>query len=459
MTFEQRNESWKGSPPREFRQSQTRSSSPRVWRCWVEGANIFYQWGQLGGAIQDAHETSQGVNHGKKNEISPEAYALYLAREKCRKKHWEGYREVNGKGETLDELVTKIDFKNPPLNLAFWKPDNSPGAGMEKKAEQRAVLYARKMNGLMYCLWADEFGNVIMTSRRMLRQHDDETGTQFTWNDRFPHIVQAAASIMPPRSCLLGELVAFNRDNKDDLHLIESYTKSLTPRALEDQARNGWSWFYAWDVAFWDGQDLVTEAPVQERYSLIQTHCKETPFIPVQVVSPGQYPGFETIDDFKKLAMQWGWEGFVMVDPTGVFGDRAYNFKGKPDRPGKFASKVKPEYEDDFVVFWDPEKGYGEYSTKGRYGGKGMKSATLWQYNSKGELVYIANVASGLTEEMKTTATPSMFPQVWRVVYTSRRFQSEGDDTNALDFPRVDESIGIVRTDKKPEECINTRLG
>lgn len=425
----------------------------------MEGITVFSQWGQLGGAVQDAREDGFVVNAGKKNEVSARDYALYLAREKCRKKHWEGYREVNGAGETLDEHVTTIDFSNPPPNLAFWKPESDPSAGMLKKAELRKTLYARKLNGLMYCAWSSPTGSVFLTSRRMLRQQDDEVNTQYTWNDRFPHIVEALSRVMPPKSCVLGELVAFDRStNKDSLALIGSYTKSLTQRALEDQGKFGWAWYYVWDIAFWDGQDLISQSPVGTRYDLIAQTFKEAPFVPVQVFKPGQVPGFETPDQFKELAKQWGWEGFVMVDPEGIFGDRAYNFKGKPDRPGKFASKVKPVFEDDFVVYWDPEKGYGEYSTKGRYGGKGMKSACLYQYNKKGELVFIGNVGSGLTEEMKTNAHPSQFPQVWRVFYTWRRYVSEGDDTNALDFPRVDESQGIVHDDKKPEECVNPRL-
>ena len=455
MNFEQRNEAWTGQPPRKFLQTQTRSSSPRVWRCWVMDNVVFYQWGQEGGAIQTANEYGQVVNKGKKNEVSARDNALYLARDKCRKQHWSGYREVDEKNEALDDHETKIDFSNPPLNLAFWKPDNSPGAGITKKAEAKQVVYARKMNGLMYVAWSSGEGKVFLTSRRMLRQHDDEQGSPYTWDDRFPHIITALQGIMPPKSCVLGELCAFDGENKESLALISSYTKSLTPRALEDQAKNGWAWYYIWDIAFWDGQDLVSEAPAQTRHDLIKTvFGGGSPFIPVQLITPESGNFYGPPDYMRDMAKAWGWEGFVMVDPQGVFGDRAYNFKGKPDRPGKFAAKVKPEFEDDFIVYWDPEKGYGEYSTKGRYGGKGMKSATLWQYNQKGELTYIANVASGLTEEMKTNALPSLFPQVWQVLYSSRRYVSDGDDTNALDFPR----FNALRTDKKPEECVNPRL-
>lgn len=457
MTFDERNEKWKGEP-RYFRQTETRSSSPRFWKCWVDGAKIFVEWGQVGGAMQQQNETAQGVNKGKKNEISPENYALYLGREKCRKKHWEGYREYSvdkaGRTKMLDDHVIDIDFDNPPLNLAFWKPDNSPGAGILKKAENNKVWYTRKMNGLMYCAWRGT-KEPFLTSRRMLTQNDNETSTSFTWNNRFPHIIQALQGLLPPKSCVLGELVAFGPDNKDSLALIGSYTKSLTPKALEEQAKTGWPYFYIWDIAFWDGIPLVKEAPVKERYALIHQVFKDAPFIPILVIGPEHVDYYGPPDHMRELAKKLGYEGWVMVDPEGIFEDRAFNFKGKPDRPSKFAAKVKPEYEDDFIVYWNPEKGYGEYSTKGRYGGSGVKSVCLYQLNQKGELIYIANCSSGMTEEMKSTIKPQEMPLgVWKVIYTDRRYVSEGDDTNAIDFPRFE----AIRTDKTVEECINQRL-
>src|SRR5690606_14356328 len=150
MNFDERNQAWTGAE-RTFRQTQTRSSSPRVWQIKVEGKTIKYRWGQVGGAVQEASEEGYAVNAGKKNEISAEDYALYLAREKCRKKNWEGYREIDAQGVNLDKFETKVDFDNPPLNLCFWKPDNSPGPGILKKAAAGKNIYVRKMNGLMYC--------------------------------------------------------------------------------------------------------------------------------------------------------------------------------------------------------------------------------------------------------------------------------------------------------------------
>lgn len=456
MSFEERNASWTGGV-REFRQLHSRGSAPRVWRISVENNVVHTWWCQLGGAEQHASEQMKGVNLGKKNEMSPAAYALDRAKELCRKKNWEGYREFVA-DQPLDQVVAaEIDFDNLPLSLCFYKPDNSMGAGMAKKAEAKQVWYARKRNGLMYVL-AKGLGTAKLYSRRMLRGHDDEEGTGLTWDDRFPHIIEAANRIMSPNSILLGELV-MDRGGEDDFKHVQSITKSLTPQSLEDQRVHGLPSFYCWDIAFWDGQELAKTWPVRARYDL--THELDGGWViqPVQFYDEGHFNGPA---DAREYSKSLGWEGFVVVDPDGIYGDKAYNFKGKPDRPGTFCSKLKPEFEDDFVAVWDPEGNCfpefpgptGERSTKDR-SGQGIKSVALYQHNQKGELVYISNVSSGLTDEMKTgLARYEAWPRVWKVVYTDRTYQSQGDDTNALTFARFSEE----RPDKRPDECINPSL-
>lgn len=464
MQFFERNAAWTGHQ-RGFVQANSRTSTPRVWLVEVRGNAIVYSWGQLGGAMQTASEISQGVNLGKKNEMSPEAYALDRAKEMCRKKHWEGYREAgvvvgsiatrnDGSIILLDpEEISVINFDAPlPLNLSFYKPLNSAGSGLLKKAERGEALYTRKMNGMMHVLVSDSAGRVDIYSRRMLRSHDDETGIH-TWNERFRHIVDAAQTIMPPKSILLGELVVM-KNSLENFKLVQSYTKSLTQQSLTDQAANGLPSFCVWDIAFWEGNDLVSQAPVADRYDLIHEldYSKGGGHIfPLEIMPSRWFPNPENALEFAKSA---GWEGFVVVDPAGIYGDRAYNFKGKPDRPGTFCAKLKPAYEDDFVAMWNPEVGYGERSNKGRYAG-GIKSVALFQYNQAGEFVFISNLNSGLTEEMKRDmARPELWPRVWKVEYTDRTYVSEGDDTNALTFARFIEE----RSDKKPNECVNPNL-
>jgi ATP-dependent DNA ligase len=458
MSFNERNAAWNGSQ-REFYQVHSRTSAPRVWRVWLTGHVINYQWGQVGGAMQEASEVSQGVNLGKKNEMNPEVYALDRAREMCRKKHWEGYREVfhgnDGTSGFYDaEEPCAIDFDKPmPLNLSFYKPLNSAGSGLLKKAERGEALYTRKMNGMMHAIVCDASGRVQIYSRRMLLCHDDEDPKSVTWNDRFPHIVAAAQRIMPPKSILLGELVVM-KGNLEDFKLVQSYTKSLTKQSLADQEANGYPSYCIWDIAFWNGKDLVSQSPVGDRYDLIHeldySGCCGNIF-PLQIMPSSWFKNPENAIEYAKAN---GWEGFVIVDPTGVYGDRAYNFKGKPDRPGALCAKLKPAYESDFIVMWDPDRGYGERSNKGRYTG-GIKSVALFQYNKDGEFVFISNLNSGLTEEMKTNmAKSSLYPRVWQVEYTERTYKSAGDDTNALTFARFIRE----REDKKPQECIDEDL-
>lgn len=452
MSFAERNAEWTGGA-RQFRQLQSRSGTPRLWMIHVQGRNIHTVWGQLGGTMQEAKEIMNGVNIGKSNEKSPEQYAVERAREMCRKKDWEGYREFVD-GEPLDPpATTNINFDDLPLNLCFYKPDNTMGSGIMKLAEAGGALYTRKRNGLAFVI-ARGADHPRLYSRKMLRQHDDEVGGALTWNDRFVHLIEAASKFMPENSIILGELLVNrpgSQSGKDDFKAIQSYTKSLTQQALEDQKKEGYASFYIWDIAFWGGEDLVSKIPMGERINRIHELEGGPFFIPIEVFDSTI---FHTPDAALEHAKKMEWEGFVVVDPAGIYGDRAYNFKGKPDRPGTVCAKHKPTYEDDFVAFWDPDKGWGERSTKAR-NNRGIKSVALFQYNKDGQLIPISQVSSGLKDEQKKNwAVTTRWPQVWKVEYKDRRYTADGEDTNALDFAAFVEE----RTDKKPEECVNNRL-
>lgn len=466
MGFQERNAAWTGAP-REFIQLVSRSSSPRIWSVWVNGDTLFYKWGQLGGAMQEANERAPVVNAGKKNEVSAPANALALGLRKMELKYREGYREatisahIHGEAQytTLDPIEKPaIDFTKPlPQSLSFYKPLNSAGAGLLKKAEKGEALYTRKMNGMMHVLVSDHQGAIQLYSRRMLRQHDDEAGTSLTWNDRFRDIVQGASRLMPANSILLGELVVYDHHGVEDFKAVQSITKSLTAESLQKQyellSTGKVISFIIWDIAFWMGEDFVSKQTARTRIDLI--HEFDYSGVSLRPVPVFDKDMFKNADEAVAYAKKNNWEGFVLVDPEGVYGDKAFNFKGKPDRPGSACAKLKPSFEDDFIAMWDPANGHGEVSTKGRYGGQGIKCVALYQYNSKGELIYISNLNSGMTEEMKIKmADPKLWPRVWKVEYKERTYISEGDDTNALTFAAYIEE----RTDKKPTECINPEL-
>src|SRR5258708_1811855 len=202
-----------------FRQLNSRSSAPRVWEIKVEGNVIHTRWGMFGGAMQEAKDIMKGVNLGKKNEIGPDAYAQDRAEEIIRKKKREGYREFDSSGKCVEQKVdTKIDFTNLSESLCFYKPDNTMGAGMLKKAEEGKVWYTRKRNGLMYVISKDSKGVVRLFSRRMLRGHDLQPD-EF-WEKRFPYIRDVADFLMPSESIMLGEIV-FDMKGVDDFKMAQ----------------------------------------------------------------------------------------------------------------------------------------------------------------------------------------------------------------------------------------------
>jgi hypothetical protein len=463
MNFAERNAEWTGRR-RQFQQLQTRAKKPGYWAIEVSGPTITVWWGRLGSdKIQCAPETVGGVNIGKANEKSPSQYALERAREMTRKKsEYEGYREfitTDTGGAFLDPIIEgQIDFDDLPPTLSFYKPDNTMGSRIEKLARAGMAWYTRKRNGMAKVLCSNTRGELSIYSRRMLRQHDDEIGSDFTWDDRFAHIIGAIQPHIPPKTILLGELVV-EENGVERFDIAQSYIKSLTPKAVAEMEQSGlWPFFYCWDVAFWNGVDLVKAVSMRERFlriGEIASNVVTKSRVQRKVFEPLHASKFASPEEAVAFAKANGWEGFVVIDPEAQgYGDKAYNFSGKPHRPGTACAKLKPSFEDDFVAIWDPDKGYGERSTKSSRGG-GIKSVGLYQYNKAGELVFIANCNSGLTDEfIEANSNPKLYPQVWKVEYKGRRYVSDGDDTNALDFPAFIEA----RSDKRPNECVNERL-
>jgi ATP-dependent DNA ligase/predicted DNA-binding WGR domain protein len=450
---------------------QENGKQRRIWDIAVTGNYITTNWGIEGGKMQVASEAANGVNEGQANFKTPAQHAQERADRMIRLKTREGYREVGADGQYLQAVeppprlgsdgtptfVVPFDFDNLPSNLCFYKPDNSIGATMKKKVDAGGVVYTRKRDGLAFII-ARGVGAPKLYSRRMLRQHDDEVGTALTWDDRFPHLVRAAAG-MPENTILLGELIV-DRDGKDDPEHVKSITKSLTPTSLADQEAEGKPLFYIWDLAFLRGDDLLSTMPWSQRQARIYEVLTFSGNLgPELALCPTQVLNWASYAEALQFLQTSGWEGFVVVDPNSTYEGKGWNLKGKPDRPASSCAKAKLEFEDDFLAYWDPAKGWGAASTKERYrrpdGAAGIESLALFQLNPKGELVYICDCASGLTEEQKKSwADMSIYPQVITVKYTSRTYISRGDKTNALTFPRFSAS----RPDKMPTECFNTEL-
>lgn len=479
--FDTRQKTWTGFK-RQFRQHHGRSGKPTVWEIWVEGDRVFTRHGQLGGAMQDTNYVGKAKNVGRSNEISSEQDAMAEARRDIRKKwDFEGFDEYVG-DTNIDRRHENISIHalltNLPGSFCLYKPENNllEQKRLLAKAEKGQVYYTLKRDGVAKWVVVDWYGNVQIYSRRS-RPYQDTEGPKelpdgtldwskaIPWASRFPHLVEAVQALELPQGTMMAcELVAPEDDN---FPYVSGLTKGYTERALEDMKKHGLPMLYWWDIPFFQGEDLVSTWPIKERYALMEQLWLQSDnpsvYKYIQVV---QKMKFKNPDEAIAHAKSIGIEGYVVVDPDAIYGDKGWNLKGKPDRPSSCA-KLKPRFEDDFIAMWDPDNGIGDWGTGKNEKGKkvklpngeyvihgGVGCVTLFQKNKKGELVRISDCSSGMDYEFQSKLRKEDFPAVWQVEYTGRTYISEGEKTNALRHP----TFVRVRTDKGQDECVNERL-
>ena len=476
---------------REFRNA-SKSGKTRVWRIAVVGPQIHTEWGEVGGKFQTGLDTGQWKNRGQSNEITPEMDALNEAERIIRSKLREGYTEGSGKEP---RIATSIDFRyRLPESLRFWKPDNGIGDYLMGKLRRDEVLFGRKRDGEGYPTVIAAEHEVAMYSRKMHRHHHHELGGP-GWEARFPHIADEVRELdLPPGTVFLGELVF--SPGADLRWNTAQVIRAKTEEALATQHKRGELHYYIWDIAFYDGKCLLQTVPTGERYGMIHDlvgSANLPHLLPIETYTPaeiremasridttaiwnGKHEFGEPVvpedapaiwTDAVTVSLANKWEGFVVVDPDATFGDQAYNLLGKDSRPARAAGKLKPFFEDDFIMVLDPNSDIGEIADvlgedpefRGSWGrGKrdgGAGAVSLYQYNSDGELIYICECGGGFDDAFVAEySDPTKYPLVGQVRYETRTYKKQGGKTNALQFPR----IISVRTDKTPDECVNPRL-
>jgi hypothetical protein len=478
LSFEDRQKAWAGHG-RQFRQHHGRADRPTVWEIRVEGPRVFTRHGLLDGAMQETDYTGKVKNAGRANAITAEQDAIAEARRDARKKwDFEGYDEYVS-GVNVDRRHENISIHhlltNLPGSFCLYKPKNNidDQPKLLEKARKGKALYTLKRDGVAKWVVVDYYGNVQIYSRRSRPWQDKEgpkelpdgtldASSVVLWSARFPHLVEAVKKLnLPPGSMMACELVLPGDDN---FPYVSGLTKGYTARALEDMATKGYPSLYWWDIPFFRGEDYVSTKTVRERYDLIKHYHAVSATHPW--IQPIEYMEFETPEAASEYAKANGIEGFVVVDPDGVYGDKGWNLKGKPDRPGTCA-KLKPRHEDDFIAMWDPDKKVGEWGTGKHEANKtvqlpdgssvvhaGVGSIALYQKNDAGELVFTSNCSSGMDYAFQARLRKESFPFVCQVEYTERTYTSDGEKTNALRHP----TFLRCRDDKTVDECVNGRL-
>ena len=459
---------------REFRQPAKRGKTKR-WIIWQVKNEVSIQHGLQGGKmVIPTTTTLDSVNVGKANEKSAKEVATEWMERQILKKTRAGYREVDPKtGKFLEHVPEAEDsltkFSDLPQNLRFYKPLNSMNAYMQKMMDARTAWWLRKRDGNMHAYVVDEKGKHRLYTGSTTPHQKDEPDREIL--ERYPHIELAMNELaIPPRSIILGEICCVSAGgfadddgfDVDDLDLVNGIRGGLTETALETQREHGCLGFCVWDIAFWNKKCLLHTMKAGERFTDVMALADQDstgwvtfPEIArwdpekkhIHVDSPtGPFDITELEDRTVEqvlidLAKDFGWEGWVVVDPESTYGEKGYNFRGKAERP-KQSAKLKRKFESDFIIRWDPDNGIGKRGKGKKSVGVGSVQAYLI-HPERGE-IEISLVGGGMTEKnVLELADPSIYPQVAVIEYAS------WTKSGSLQFPE----FLRLRDDKPMDEC------
>ena len=413
---------------------KTKTGKIQVWTIWIEEKGksgfpeIWTLYSQLGGKEQVTFDVIKvGMNIGRSNQTTPLQQAYLEMERKIKIQMDDGYKE------TAEEagVTQSIDFSKPlPLSLCFYKPKNKIEddklAALESSG--KAVL-TRKRDGQMYCLRSNSSGVIEIWSRKM----DLST-------DKFPHIA-GALTWLPKETILLGEMIYENKNGTDNFKLASSVCRSLPAEAIRKQNEIGWLKYYIFDIAFLNGENVLTTKRFSERRKLLEGLYKNVHSKDVLLAEVFNKPSIECM----KIVEEKGYEGLVVWDDSKLVKEEdGFNFNGGARRPN-CCFKRKNFREDDFIVKWNPEEKTGEY-------GKGklkdwLGNAFIYQILN-GEEVFLGKVGGGLSEDLRKFYTDvSLFPRVWTIKY---EFAQPG--SGKLRFP-VFMRDRTTNGDKDIKEC------
>ena len=441
---------------REFRRQH--GSRARLWQMWVEGDTIYTCHGWLGGTIQKNKDVP-----GSSSRESAEERAISRANKLAKDKLNKGYTEyVPGTNSVIgDAAGTEVTFDGaPPDGLEVFKPKTMPKKGSSEHKKMLEVIQrgddviTRKYNGMKHILAVTKDGRYLLFTRRM------EPATE-----HYPHLIDEFRKLnIPSKSIVALELYVPGKDDgPEDFRAMQSLSRSLPERAQQLQIDNPDTRPHAVLLApiFWKGQPLIKQMKVYDWMGLLERCVSDgrkritKPFVhAMKVFYGGLAKAFEHVSSV-------GIEGLVVYDGEACFGQKAFNFRGKSERPECW--KQKPLFEEDFFAVWDPYK-RSSFPEGGEFGsGKNMnrpKSLALYQNDKKGQLVYVSNVGSGLDDATRTMIADHVesnggwWAGVVAVEYAERKFLKNGDISNALTFP----SFQKILEDKQPHECVNDSL-
>lgn len=449
---------------REFRKSTGRNARQNVWLIGTFGEVVVVRWGLVDGAFQETKDCpgTCGVE-GHANFQTAEQYAIFCMERDIRKKKEMGYVEyIDGKPTSI--AATSIDFSKPlPKNLTFYKPQLK--ITDKKLSKIHFPMWTLKRDGMMHI--AVKHGDWKIYSRRM----DVST-------EKFPHIIQSLNKLnVPDDTIFLGEIVSIDKKGNEDFKKVSRVCRSdpelsLAYQGLGSFPRNkepqlmGLAAFYVFDLAFYEGRNLIQYENARERFTLLRKifnqleprlfvntgvtatieNCKKENRYRRQMLHNFHIGPLEIIKTNETmdldLARKLHVEGFVVIDTKSSYGDKAFSFDGKAQRP-KGIWKRKPKYEDEFIII-DTYEGTGRNT--GKLGGFLLEQI----HPVTKQRINCGKCGGGFTDEQRVSfwgVRNTLIEKTIKMEFDSR--QPPKDGAYAVRFP-----VFKGWADKTPEECI-----
>ncbi|MGF6177697.1 non-homologous end-joining DNA ligase [Ensifer sp. 4252] len=191
----------------------------------------------------------------------------------------------------------------------------------------------------------------------------------YDWTDRFPGIEAAAMSLGPTTMILDGEAVVLDEAGRSNFGMLQAALGGRGGKRVAGEAL-----FYAFDLLYFDGNDLRGMRQRERRMILEDTIEEGAPIIRVSEEIEGEGAAILA------QACKFGFEGIIAKDRRAPY---------RSGRKGDWL-KLKCNRSDGFVVV-----GY-EPSTKVR----GAISRLLLAARRGDELVYVGGVGTGFTDRM-----------------------------------------------------------
>jgi ATP-dependent DNA ligase len=264
---------------------------------------------------QEAPENFKGKNTGKANATTDEEQTLAEYERKVAKRREEGYVLTLAEALAQNSFVLDVT-KALPSEFAPSKPISKT----PENPTDGSWLGERKFNGV--CLILHNTGNESIIYSRRVKNITNLVNV-------VPDMV-AKSNAVPSKSIVLGELIAIDKNGKEDTSKLKGITNERTTREkaqarYDEMVAEGYTVeFRPYEVLFFKGAD-VTKFAFEDRNKLVKEiypkYNREIIVLTAAAVAE---------------AKRKGWEGFILRKADGLFG---FDLKGKPKREGAYKLK------------------------------------------------------------------------------------------------------------------------